>query len=268
MLEDLMMADEETFAMFGDEESNIPTVLEKPAPKPQVLSTPPQNTEARSQKPATPTKKPAVRSTKPATKPAAKPEKPAGKSSRIKILLLAAAAIILISAGIVYISYAPVPTENHSYAHISFDLPADWESSEKMEYVDRQFGRWHAPLKSGEVYNSTVAVEIFSYASHSREFRVYDSKGLEGLVSKRIQYLEDHDDCKISNNGSIEIDGTECRYIEYTKPLEIGRKQFDIREYELYIPVSNGKTVTLVDYSYYKKSKRGLKNVIESIRID
>ena len=171
----------------------------------------------------------------------------------------------------------------YSRAGISFKLPDDWKEAPSWHESNDQEWLWKAPMDRQS--EAAVIVGCINEEINPSDIEKFKEGGVQALADEEHDWMEDADDYEILDRGSIEIDGADCYYVEYSDHFEIDNEIWDYVYYDLYIPVTGGQQVAKLSFEYetgsgsagkddYKKSElieqdRKLRDeVISSIRID
>ena len=296
MLDDIIMAGERTLPFFLREDSDEETVVDWPEPDDhgpgmtpgsygsgtaaEVRNGQDEQKEKNKQREQKKQKK-----QKPQKPKQQKLQKPGDKKRGVNkwVLAAAAAGILIIIAGIIMISGIQAHMRDYSYAGISFKLPDDWEEAPSWHESNDQEWLWKAPMDRQS--EAAVIVGCINEEINPSDIEKFKEGGVQALADEEHDWMEDADDYEILDRGSIEIDGADCYYVEYSDHFEIDNEIWDYVYYDLYIPVTDGQQVAKLSFEYetgsgsagkddYKKSElieqdRKLRDeVISSIQID
>ena len=296
MLDDIIMAGERTLPFFLREDSDEETVVDWPEPDDHGPGMTPgsygsgagaeaRNVQDEQKEKNKQREQKKQKKQKPQKPKQQKLQKPGDKKRGVNkwVLAAAAAGILIIIAGIIMISGIQAHMRDYSYAGISFKLPDDWEEAPSWHESNDQEWLWKAPMDRQS--EAAVIVGCINEEINPSDIEKFKEGGVQALADEEHDWMEDADDYEILDRGSIEIDGADCYYVEYSDHFEIDNEIWDYVYYDLYIPVTDGQQVAKLSFEYetgsgsagkddYKKSElieqdRKLRDeVISSIQID
>ncbi len=240
MLDDIIMAGETTLPFFMHDDSDEKTVIDTPETGEHDPGLPPGSSgsgfaaEEQEQK-----KQQDIRDKK--------------RSFDKRVLAAAAAAILVIIAGIIMILSRQVKISDYSYAGISFNLPEGWEETswheDHLEFSSpSQEWMWRAPNDAKS--EASVMVACISRESNKSDFEEFYKEGIQALAEDHHDWMEDDPDYEILDKGSIEIDGVDCSYVEFSSHNDDESGIWDYVNYDLYIPLADGQQAVAFSFDY------------------
>ena len=184
-----------------------------------------------------------------------------GKNSKFKIIIGAAAAVLILAAVFILKLIDTTQYETFSWAGINFDIPSDWSEEKQFNKSDSTFKKWKS-----EDGTSVCEVRRFDIDHNQDLYELFYLVGLEEFVSKKEVYGRGNSSgYKILEDGVFEIEGSGIDAYSFKYKTSGGRINHTI-----WIPLEKGTCVTeLALYSYPDDKTRGktIRHIFKSITI-